>query len=126
MSCVPCTIGEPSPRSHVHVFADPTASRVTASSKQTVKSETLALIPTCTPCSKSILKTPRLQLLEPLTVLHAPGVVVYEPLHPAHTAWYTTPFLSKREVPPSTCSAPVPPKKVAYASDSASWLSTMR
>src|SRR5687767_13940250 len=30
------------------------------------------------------------------------------PPHPPHTAWYTKPRLSKRLVPPSTCS-PLPP-----------------
>ena len=52
------------------------------------------------------LNTPRLQLPASLVVDQAPVVVgkSSHPPQPAHTAWYTVPFLSKREVPPSTCS----------------------
>src|SRR5687767_3653639 len=68
--------------------------------------------------AKSNLKAALLQF-ELLFVLdQALGVVgkALVPWHPAHTAWYTNPRLSKRLVPPSTCSAEdgsFPPKNVA-------------
>ncbi len=60
-----------------------------------------------------ILNTPRLQLKLLLVLLQAPGVVGKSLLlpQPAHTAWYTLPFLSKRLVPPSTCSLLMLPPK---------------
>ena len=61
----------------------------------------------------SNLNKPKLQLKLSLVELQAPVVVGMSlfPPHPAHIAWYTVPSLSKREVPPSTCSAEVPPPK---------------
>src|SRR5688500_18650064 len=85
---------------------------------------------------RSNLKAALLQLPLRFSPDHAPDVVgksevecpaALKAAQPAHTAWYTTPPLSNRLVPPSTCVVDcVPPRYVPYKNSDASSVSTMK